>query len=170
MNTLTHGKRSTYNRGCRCDECRAAHTRYSAELRERHKERLDTAQFEHGAAAYSNWGCRCDVCTKAHTQACAPAVKRWRKNNPEKVRENNRRWQERNPEWVAQMSRRHQANRQARTLEKADRHYYRWGGDELELAAREDLSHMEVALLTGRSYHAVRNMRRKLSADAEVAS
>lgn len=164
LDGVTHGKGSTYRRGCRCDDCRAANTRGVREQQKKRKERLDTAQFKHGAAAYTNWGCRCEVCTKAHTEYCAPAVERWRKRNPDAIREKGRRWRENNPEIAARISRRHQARKQAETLEKAGRHYYRWTGDELELASRKDLTTKEVALLIGRSYAAVKNMRQKLSA------
>jgi hypothetical protein len=158
----THGKPGTYRRGCRCDECRAANTRYAREERKKRRERLETAQFKHGAAAYTNWGCRCEVCTKAHTKLCAPAGERWRKRDPEAVLELKRRWRERNPETVLWVDRTAKARRQAETLEKAGRHYYRWTGDELELADRDDLTIKEIALMIGRSYAAVKNMRQKL--------
>ncbi len=61
----THGLASTYSAGCRCAECRRAHTRYQASLR---AKRLSSGRVlgEHGkSSTYSNWGCRCERCRLA---------------------------------------------------------------------------------------------------------
>jgi hypothetical protein len=59
-----------YNRGCRCDRCRAAHRQGQAEYRRRRFELTRTDGLpdgvRHGVSAYTNWGCRCDVCSAEH--------------------------------------------------------------------------------------------------------
>ncbi len=50
---LTHGKASTYARGCRCSPCRAAHAERI--LREQYQRSgQDPETFEHGKSGYSN--------------------------------------------------------------------------------------------------------------------
>jgi hypothetical protein len=58
----THGIRSTYNAGCRCDECRAANAAWSAHLRAR------GWSVRHDLVGYRIYGCRCEVCTLANTE------------------------------------------------------------------------------------------------------
>jgi len=65
-----HGTISRYtNDKCRCDDCRAAHRRYSAKRRAQRRELLqdDPTLVEHGRlSTYLNWGCRCTECTEAN--------------------------------------------------------------------------------------------------------
>jgi hypothetical protein len=56
----------------------------------------------------------------------------------------------------------------AETRRQARRHYYQWTGPELEIAARQDLTAKQVALMTGRTYGAVTSMRRRLRDDPKV--
>lgn len=56
----THGKRSTYRSGCRCDQCRAANSTYDRELRARAGLR------EHGNRTTYSYGCRCEPCRAAN--------------------------------------------------------------------------------------------------------
>lgn len=67
-----HGKASSYNAGCRCDECReaarVAHKAWRAQVRERFA--AGDIQVRHGeAASYRMYGCRCEPCTEANTEA-----------------------------------------------------------------------------------------------------
>ena len=66
----THGRSSTYNAGCRCEYCRAAHTARIQGQIARRNARPVPASVEHNASTYSNYGCRCDVCTEANKQDC----------------------------------------------------------------------------------------------------
>lgn len=54
---------------------------------------------------------------------------------------------------------------QGSTLPSAHRRGQPWTGPELELAARPDLSAVQVAEMIGRTYHAVANTRRRLLVD-----
>jgi hypothetical protein len=63
-----HGAASTYDHGCRCQDCRDANA-------QRHKRwRLRAAHNPQGAdraghgkaGTYNNHGCRCEPCTQAH--------------------------------------------------------------------------------------------------------
>lgn len=132
-----HGIPSTYNLGCRCDSCRAREARRKAEGQRKRKQRLSEgrAEFTHGRYGYTNWGCRCEVCTQAHSKASAEPSARW-----------------------------HQ-RAQAKTAEQAKRHGQQWTGPELEVAARDDLSLVEIATLLGRTLGAVRQVRQRLKDD-----
>lgn len=63
----THGREGTYNRGCRCDECREAMRKARArrrcgELREKTPPGLQ----EHGLGGYQRHKCRCSYCRAAN--------------------------------------------------------------------------------------------------------
>ena len=68
---VQHGSVSTYiNWGCRCDECKAAHSANLARQREARFARMkaDPTIRPHGTmATYSGWGCRCEACVAAAT-------------------------------------------------------------------------------------------------------
>jgi len=59
-----------YQRGCRCNECRTAGTRYQA--RQRANRKADPSRADragHGKrSTYNNYACRCDACTAAQSQ------------------------------------------------------------------------------------------------------
>lgn len=55
-----------------------------------------------------------------------------------------------------------QAGRRVKTLDHATRHRREWTGPDLEMAARDDMTMMEIALRLGRTYRAVVKMREKL--------
>lgn len=62
--------RHDYNKGCRCDECRAAVREYAAALRRRKAALVAAGEIEviHGTMnAYANLCCRCDLCREANT-------------------------------------------------------------------------------------------------------
>lgn len=71
---------SRYNRGCRCDECRAIATAKSAARKWRRILRTVTGENgkpyavdapNHGTVStYTNWGCRCDPCREVNTLKC----------------------------------------------------------------------------------------------------
>jgi hypothetical protein len=48
------------------------------------------------------------------------------------------------------------------TLTTATNHGKQWTGPELEILARDDLTHRDASLLLGRSFYAVVTMRHKL--------
>lgn len=65
----THGTVVSYQRrGCRCDECRAAHTERAQRARLSRQAR--NADAPHGTASgYDNWKCRCATCRAANSDA-----------------------------------------------------------------------------------------------------
>lgn len=65
-----HGHPNTYRKGCRCEACRDAHTRYQAEMRARRiADPTSADRAGHGSAStYMNHGCRCEACTTANTE------------------------------------------------------------------------------------------------------
>lgn len=64
-----HGDYRTYNKGCRCDDCREAQRLRCAELRTtRAQDPAAADRAGHGkASTYKNYGCRCKACSKANT-------------------------------------------------------------------------------------------------------
>lgn len=60
---------STYsNRGCRCDECKAAAAAYQKKRRaERTALPLPTGRRHGVYTTYINYGCRCERCKQANT-------------------------------------------------------------------------------------------------------
>lgn len=131
-----------YKRGCRCTECREANRIRRAQ------QRASKNPPNHGTeSGYFNYGCRCAPCKAAGAKANAAASQRNpRTNSPERMAKRNRSASE----------------VQARTLEGADHRYQQWTGAEMELAMRDDISARQIAIMLGRTYHAVVNMRRKI--------
>lgn len=70
---------------------------------------------------------------------------RWRKNDAEK-----------------QYSKKRKERVMTETRAKATQHYAHWSAAELLLLADESLDAHQIALMTGRTYYAVQNRRRKL--------
>lgn len=64
--TAPHGTSRRYRRGCRCDACRPAASKYARLGRWRRREARDgasaPAELTHGYSGYTNHHCRCDVC------------------------------------------------------------------------------------------------------------
>ena len=61
-----HGTLNGYtNLACRCDRCRAANTRYCAEIRLRRRARGCPDHLHGSPNGYGNYGCRCGDCTVA---------------------------------------------------------------------------------------------------------
>jgi len=76
----THGNASTYEAGCRCDDCRGAHRVKQRRMRALRIVRglLDPTLIPHGTrTGYSGWGCKCEACSEAemtyHRNRKAPA-------------------------------------------------------------------------------------------------
>ena len=58
-----HGHISTYNKGCRCDECR----KVARQKRNLYRRRSRGNPPEHGTNnAYTNYACRCPECKAAY--------------------------------------------------------------------------------------------------------
>jgi hypothetical protein len=69
----THGTRSHYVRGCRCDECTKANRDYQTVRIVQRKKLLASGAVtkQHGNInTYNNWGCRCNACTEAQKLRC----------------------------------------------------------------------------------------------------
>lgn len=67
-----HGRKTTYNQGCRCDECRAANAEYTQKFIANHRGQLPDGDQRHGTTGgYSNYSCRCGPCTAANSAASA---------------------------------------------------------------------------------------------------
>jgi hypothetical protein len=138
------GTLAKYDRGCRCDACRAATRQASADWRRTIRGRLSVQtshtqsrakaqtaapdRIPHGLSGYLNYLCKCEVCTTAARKAGG--------------------------EW--------QRSTNARLLDQARRHNSQWSGPELELASRTDLSASQVAEMVGRTLWAVQTARRRL--------
>lgn len=71
----THGKRSAYREGCRCDDCRKANNAYHVARRAARSGAVPASA--HGkASTYTNYLCRCGPCR----QAWAAYQLRYRRN------------------------------------------------------------------------------------------
>jgi hypothetical protein len=166
---FAHGLAGYTSWGCRCEVCKTAKAEYQAghrsggkqaeymkEYRRNRKASLSKGevQFKHGLGGYTNYGCRCDV--------CAESYKAWRADNPGKQ------YHVTHPEEAAEAAHRKVEEWQRQTLEGATRYGLQWTGPELEVAARTDLTAREAALLIGRTYASVKNMRRKLAGDPKT--
>lgn len=57
---MTHGTRSAYVRGCRCDLCTTANRVYTREYLARLRSRPIPPDAHGKRSTYSNYGCRCD--------------------------------------------------------------------------------------------------------------
>lgn len=64
-----HGHPATYQKGCRCDDCREANRNRCAEDRKaRTGDPAAADRAGHGkASTYRNYNCRCSKCSKANT-------------------------------------------------------------------------------------------------------
>ncbi|WP_333757846.1 hypothetical protein [Streptomyces sp. ISBFB 2968] len=157
-----HGYEGYTRWKCRCDICREAKSErqsrgdakgYMRQYRQARKAKLDAGEVEisHGMSGYTNDMCRCET--------CRAAFRAYRAENPGKQ------WSATHPEEAEAYQRRKSHDRQAETLEQASRHGQQWTGPELEIAARDDLTARQAALMIGRTFNAVHNVRKKLKAD-----
>lgn len=66
---VKHGSKTKYNRGCRCDECRAANTEHHRRRLAAHPG-LPEGDPRHGTKnGYCNYACRCGPCKVAGSLA-----------------------------------------------------------------------------------------------------
>jgi hypothetical protein len=177
---MKHG-RSAYNRGCRCEVCKAATAEYRRAWRARLREG-GTPPPKHGVTGYALYGCRCEVCRDAAATAQRQQLEARTARldeAPHGTTTGYNSWGCRCGECrkairgrkgpgvpgFLQARTKHNAGVQASTLEQARNRYKQWTGPELEIAGRADLSHQDVALMLGRTYSAVRNIRQKMEYD-----
>lgn len=175
-----HGGEWAYRGGCRCDACRAAHATTLARNQASRVARRSApkAGVDHGPGGYSE-GCRCERCRLAERE-------RRRANRRTRDRE---RSAQRRAAGVENLKthgtagyklgcrceqcsspgidalRREYRERQDVSVAGAARRGFQWTGPELEIAARRDLSTIEVARALGRTYAAVRSARWKIDND-----
>ena len=84
----THGHVQCYNAGCRCEECKQAHTvRMDKARKAREAKKLDPNDPRHGTVnLYRNFGCRCVPCTKVTTEYNEEHHEAWRRRQGMKYR------------------------------------------------------------------------------------
>jgi hypothetical protein len=128
-----HGTPGRYNAGCRCDVCRAANTARKAKARKAKAGDAPPRESSHGAAGYRR-GCRCDVCRAGNTTRMA-------EGKHDKAYRN---------------------RVQQESLERATRRGQGWTPEELETAARADLTAAQVAGMLGRTVGSVHAIRLRL--------
>jgi hypothetical protein len=176
---LPHGRKSTYNAGCKCDQCRkvaSAATRNSRRTR-RQAEVFLSGDFKHGINGY-NLGCPCDVCRatnrlRARRYFDSPGRREERrKQRTERAEENsNRRGVARRSTQESlrteRASREKDATRRWRDRSRdrrasAVRKAVHWSEEEDRVALDYSLSHTQVAAKLGRSYNAVSARRLRL--------
>lgn len=164
----SHGTVGAYRKGCRCDHCRAAAT---AAARRRRARRLQVEPPEHGASGYTNYGCRCDTCREAWSDASRERNAAWRARTAERAEAGERPQRHGVAGYIfygcrcstcTAASARANSQRNAPTVDGAARRGHEWTGPELELAARDDLTAVEIARMLGRTRYAVTSMRYKL--------
>lgn len=68
---MTHGTRTTYQSGCRCEDCKAANADFQKQYRSGQRSgrsyAREPAPIKHGTRnAYVHRGCRCDDCSEAN--------------------------------------------------------------------------------------------------------
>ena len=169
-----HGTVGGYsNHGCRCDDCRRAKREYSRTWAAKNPERVAASGArwansgpradQHGTPTGYRRGCRCPECRAAHTSA----RRRWRRGNPEKVRqgyarflEYQREWRARDPEYARERERARAGRIQAESLSDATR-WTRWEPREDALLALIP-SNIAAADALGRTYYSVKQRRRAL--------
>jgi hypothetical protein len=164
-----HGYEGYTRWGCRCQVCKEAKADYQSgrgrgtgqkEYMQKYRQGRKAARAKgevkvsHGLSGYTNDGCRCETCTEGYAAyRAANRDKQYHVVHPDESREAQRlkmvKWQ-------------------AQTLEGATRHGQQWTGPELEVAGRSDLTTREVALMLGRTFAAVSNVRKKLKGDPKT--
>lgn len=86
---IIHGEARGYDKGCRCDECKAAYRERAREAKERRKSR-PIPEHVHGTwNGYANYDCRCSRCLAACQQKY-PDSAAWRQANRERLNQRRR--------------------------------------------------------------------------------
>lgn len=168
---VEHGTVSRYGKGCRCAPCTAANTAKAREARARRKGKQPPT---HGYSAYNNWNCRCEVCVVGHGAQWKDQQQRAQGTCPPEHGLTGYKYYGCRCEVCTRASTR-RANAFEKkindiSIDRARRRKQEWTGPELELAAREDLSPQQVAEALGRTYCAVRAIRRRLKIDPRLIS
>ena len=78
-----HGTISSYNMGCRCDDCHRGRREYAREYKRRKAagepfRKYTKRGIEHGLTGYRDHGCSCEVCVNANRQQLED-VEAWRR-------------------------------------------------------------------------------------------
>lgn len=169
---MTCDKGSSYGRGCRCVDCKATNAARHRKARKERKSRRANAQYKHGAGAYTNWGCRCEVCVEANSKAMAPVHQKYQQSNQGKINDRVRAKYASRPDhdYERSRSKNYREKVQTKTRPLAHRWGYEWTGPELELAARDDLTSVQIALMIGRTAYAVRTMQHYVRVDPRKAN
>lgn len=75
----------------------------------------------------------------------------------------------RRKKYLTEANKKLSARKQANSVEAAKRYYDEWTQAEIETVSRSDISAKEMSEITGRTYYAVKSMRKKLSTKEEQA-
>lgn len=116
--------------------------------------------------------CRAAQARKARTDnptAHRKAQRAWYARNAEREREARRERYAAAPEEGVDASRRDYLEKKAKTAPLAKNHGKRWTGPELEIAADETRSEVEVALVLGRTAEAVGSVRHRIRTEPLLA-
>lgn len=63
--TATHGTKSSYNAGCRCDDCRIANRASIVAWQQAIRAKPVPGHVHGSLNGYTNYGCRCEPCADA---------------------------------------------------------------------------------------------------------
>lgn len=167
------------NWGCRCDQCREARKASLQRYAEAHRDEIRRKQSEYDKKSWAaSRPVRCPDCDgewsiRTDGRRYCPPCSHARSVCPQVPEHGTRARYDRGcrcePCKQALMAsvdverqRAYAASIQAQTMERADRRGREWSGPELELAARDDLTAKEVALILHRTAYAVKTMRHRL--------
>jgi hypothetical protein len=122
---------------------------------------------------YREAGCRCDLC-RAWAHQMSQEHRARHPDITQRQSESNRRWRAANPEKHLAAVRRRNRRDQAQNAESAAKarerghHNHQWTGPELEIAARPDLTPVQVAAMIGRSIRGVTEMRIRIKKEPKL--
>lgn len=153
---------TNYRRGCRCEECRTARREYSRAWREANldaRREYSRAYREANLEAKRDRGRRYD---EANREANRERGRAYREANREALRERGRAYREASPGVSRARVPRERAwvvERQRASALSAARSGATWTPEEDALLASSDLPRIELALILGRTFTAVRHRR-----------
>ena len=140
----------------------------NAAYRERNRAAINARTRARIAAAPEKNRERVHAWEAANPERVREYQSRWGKANRDKTRAWNRRQYHANPEKYRASNRRREKLVNDVSRESASHHGEPWTGPQLELAARDDLTAVQVAPMLGRTVAAVRMMRAKLREDPKI--